>query len=246
MVGLGLADVLGDFRSRGPVDAANETLAVPSVGKTMLALLFGLGLELLFNLPPGLAKIDVGFCHKGRLVPVPVIKAVCAPPPFFEICQCGGHGPLDMVPRVLLLAKLVLQFQPCPFDMWKVVAGPVSDEGMDCLDMLDDHLVCRIQVLGLVLVVDDIRESACVEAQVGGKCLSKGLSVARSEPLSFDAPQSNRLDASAMEPESGAEIGEPQCAQFDAPLLVLLEPILQSGDAASATGLVINPEISHH
>ena len=117
---------------------------------------------------------------------------------------------------------------------------------MDCLDMLDYHLVCRIQVLGLVLVVDDIREAACVEAKVGGKCLSEGLSGAGSEPLPFDAPQSNRLDASAMEPESGAEIGKPQCAQFDAPLLVLLEPILHCGDAASSTCLVINPEISHH
>ena len=168
------------------------------------------------------------------------------PPPFFEIGQCCGHGPLDMVPRVLLLAKLVLQFHPSPFNMWKVFGGPVSDEGMESLDMLDYHLVCRIQVLGLVLVVDDISESSSVEAEMGGKCLSEGLPVARSQPLSFDSPQSNRLDASAMEPESGAEIGKPQCAQFDAPLLVLLETVLQGGDAASPTGLVIDPEISHN
>ena len=73
VVGLCLADVLGDFGGRGPVDPANEALTVSSVGKSTLALLFGLSLEQFFNLPPGLAKIDVGFSHKCRLVPVPVI-----------------------------------------------------------------------------------------------------------------------------------------------------------------------------
>ena len=40
--GLGLAEAFGGRRCRGPVNAADECLAVASAGEPMLALLFGL------------------------------------------------------------------------------------------------------------------------------------------------------------------------------------------------------------
>ena len=40
--GLGLAEAFGGLRCRGPVNAADECLAVASAGEPMLALLFGL------------------------------------------------------------------------------------------------------------------------------------------------------------------------------------------------------------
>ena len=117
VVGLDLADVFVDFGCRGPVNPADKGLTVASAGKAMLPRLFGLSLEKLLNLPPWLVKINVGFSHEGSLIPAPFIKALSVPPPFFEIGQCRGHGPFDVVPMVLLLPELRLQVHPCPFNM---------------------------------------------------------------------------------------------------------------------------------
>ena len=72
-----------------------------------------------------------------------------------------------------------------------------------------------------------------------GQSLSEGLPVTRSKSLSFNSAQCNWLYASSVEPESGAEAGETQGAQFDPALLVLLETVLQGGDAPSSACLVI-------
>ena len=42
--GLGLGEAFGGFGCSGPVNAADKCLAVPSAGKSMLALLFGFGM----------------------------------------------------------------------------------------------------------------------------------------------------------------------------------------------------------
>ena len=65
-----------------------------------------------------LSEINLGFCHKGSFIPVPLIEAVGVPSPFFETGQRSSHRPFDVVPRVLLLPEQSLQLQPCPFNMW--------------------------------------------------------------------------------------------------------------------------------
>ena len=49
-----------------------------------------------------------------------------------------------------------------------------------------------------------------------------------------------------MESESGADVGQFEAAEFDPPLLVLLEPLLEGCYASSPASGMINSKISHH
>ena len=101
MCGLGFAKVLAGFLGRGPVNATYKGLAVAPIGEPVLSLLFGLSQYGFFYLPPGLAEINMGFCHECCLISMPLVEVVGVPAPFMGGC----HGSFDMVPRVLLLPQ---------------------------------------------------------------------------------------------------------------------------------------------
>ena len=68
-----------------------------------------------------------------------------------------------MVPRMLLLAKVVAELDPCLLDVWPVFWWPCGDQLVEGMDVLDDHLVAWIHVPFAGLVVDHIWLSALVK-----------------------------------------------------------------------------------
>ena len=85
-----------------------------------------------------------------------------------EVRQGGGHGSLHLVPGMLLCVHLVADGQPGCFHMLEVVRGPVVEQGVQPPDVVDNDLVAWVRILFAVLVIDDVRESPLVQAQVCG------------------------------------------------------------------------------
>ena len=82
VVGLAGTECFSGLLGYGPVNAADQRLAVFPAGKTALVLLFGFRDDGFFNLPPRLAEVDVGLCHEGCFIAMPLVEAVGAPSPF--------------------------------------------------------------------------------------------------------------------------------------------------------------------
>ena len=135
------------FGGDGPVQPTDQILTVPFTGQPAGPLLLCLMVEGSFNGRPVVLQIDVGFCHEGRFMPVPLVDGIRRPTPFLEVCQGGSHWSLDVVPGVLLLVDLVTDAQPCLFDVLDVVWGPVVDQGVQSPDVVDDDLVSWVSEL---------------------------------------------------------------------------------------------------
>ena len=73
---------------------------------------------------------------------------------------------------MLLGAHVVADGQPSCFHMLKVIRGPVMEQGVQRPDVVENDLVAGVSIFFAVLVIDDVRESPLVQAQVCGEALS--------------------------------------------------------------------------
>ena len=126
------------------------------------SLLLCFPMKSLFNGVPIVLEIDMGFSHECCLLAVPLVECLGGPSPFMEISKSGCHWALDMVPLVWFSPEVVPNGEPCLFHMLDVICGPVVDEGVQCPDVVDDHLV-----------VDDVLQPSLMQPEVGGKTLAQ-------------------------------------------------------------------------
>ena len=123
--------------------------------------------EYLFNGGPVILQVDVGLCHECSFMSVPLVEGVSGPSPFVEVSQCGCKRSLDMVPLVLLFVELVSDGDPSLFHTLDVVCRPIVDEGVECSDVVKDHLITWIAKLVADLIIDDILKATLMQSQVG-------------------------------------------------------------------------------
>ena len=159
MVDLLLGQDFRGFGGYGPIDAADQVLAVSLASQPAGPLLLCFMVEGLFDGRPIILHIDVGLCHEGSFMPVPLINGVSRPAPFFEVGKGGCHGSFHLVPGVLLFVDLVADGNPGLFDVLDVVVWPMVDQGVESPDVMDDDLVTWVSILFGVLVIDDISQS---------------------------------------------------------------------------------------
>ena len=67
-----------------------------------------------------------------------------------------------MVPWVLVFMDLVSERDPCLFHVLDVVLWPLGEQGVECPDVMNDHLVPRVCILLVVLVIDDVCQPTLV------------------------------------------------------------------------------------
>ena len=125
--------------------------------------------------------------------------------------------------------------------MLDVISRPLGDEGVQCPDVVDDHLVPGISKFLADLIIDDVLQPPLMH-----QTLAQCQSVPGRQPLAFKTPECHRLDSPLAQPQPSAEVGQLEAPEFDPPLFVLVESVLQGGDAASAAGCVVDAQISHH
>ena len=105
---------------------------------------------------PIILHVDVCFSHESCFMSVPVVEVLGRPTPFFEVRQCGGHGSFYVVPWVLLLVYLLPQVDPGLLDVWSGLVGPMGEECVQGLDVMENHLVPWVTKFRADLVIDDI------------------------------------------------------------------------------------------
>ena len=143
-----------------PINACDEVVVEGSAGYSVGALVFGFQQKDLLNLPPGLAHVNFIAEHEWRLHPRPSHQVVGLPSPLLEVCYGRCHGSTDGVPRVLLGMQLVKCGFPGLLKGCHLFSGPGLYEAMDCLDVVDDDLVCRINVFLLMEVISAVQQAA--------------------------------------------------------------------------------------
>ena len=195
---------------------------------------------------PVISQIDVGFGHESCFAPVPLVKRVGSPAPLMEVSQGCCKGPFDIVPLMGFAPELVSDGDPCLFHMLDMIIRPVGDEAVQCPDVVDDHLVPGISKFLADLIVDDVLQSPLMQSKVFSQTLAQSQTVPGRQPLALETPECHRLDSPPVQPQPCAKVGQLEAPEFNPPLFVLVEPVLQGGDAASAAGCVVNAQISHH
>lgn len=162
----------GLFR-RHPVESTHQALAVLPAGKSAGSWLLGFPMKGLFNGGPIVLEIDMGFSHKCCLRSVPLVERLGGLSPFMEIGKSGCHWALDMVPLVWFSPEVVPNGEPCLLHVLDVICWPVVEEGVQCPDVVDDHLVTWIAKFVADLIVDDVLQPSLVQPKVCGQTLAQ-------------------------------------------------------------------------
>ena len=82
-----------------------------------------------------------------------------------------------MVPGVLLFAELVAKLYPGLFYVWSMVLGPLVNQLVKGMDVLNHDLVTWIQVFAAVLVIHNVWLSSLMQAKVCCQSMPQSLSV---------------------------------------------------------------------
>ena len=78
-----------------------------------------------------------------------------------------------MVPLVGFGPEVVPNGEPCLLHMLDVICRPVVEEGVQCPDVVDNHLVTWIAEFVADLVVDDVLQPSLMQPEVGSKTLAQ-------------------------------------------------------------------------
>ena len=139
-------------------------------------------------------KCLVLLLHEGTLAgrgrSCPPEKTVGLTVPFGQI----GYA----APWVSLVGQLLMDLLPSLLQVGNLVSWPCMVDIVKGSDVVDDDLICRVEVLVAVDVVSCIQCAASVVPQLCGQCGSQSCTILWRQALSFQTPEGNGLDSTPV------------------------------------------------